>query len=54
MNNSSSKKSRQDMFKLAGINKKNKGTDSHAELIQNHINIMEKVLFFGKITNLSA
>jgi len=44
MNNSSSKKSRQHMFKLAGINKKNKGTDSHAELIQNHINIMEKVL----------
>tara|TARA_B110000305_G_scaffold155181_1_gene171863 strand:+ start:95 stop:241 length:147 start_codon:yes stop_codon:yes gene_type:complete len=31
-------------FKLAGINKKNKGTDSHAELIQNQINIMEKVL----------
>jgi len=32
------------IFKLAGINKKNKGTDSHTELIQNQINIMEKVL----------
>ena len=44
MNNRLRKNQDKHIFKLAGINKKNKGTDSHAELIQNQINIMEKVL----------
>ncbi len=31
-------------FKLAGINKKNKGSDKHSDLIKNHINILEAVI----------